>query len=58
MRVCDYIPLMSPVSWVKKWISNARFAGKRHFFDGIYPAPPDNFDPVCFHKRYAAAYRS
>jgi hypothetical protein len=33
MRVCDYIPLMSPVSWVKKWISNARFAGKRHFFD-------------------------
>ena len=24
----------------------------------MYPAPPDNFDPVCFHKRYAAAYRS
>ena len=35
MRVCDYIPLMSPVSWVKKWISNARFAGKRHFFDKL-----------------------
>jgi len=31
---------------------------QRDFFDGIYPAPPDNFDPVCFHKRYAAAYRS
>jgi len=31
---------------------------KTLFRQAVYPAPPDNFDPVCFHKRYATAYRS
>jgi hypothetical protein len=31
MRVCDYIPLMSPVTRGKKRISIARFAGKTVF---------------------------
>ena len=34
MRICDYIPLMSPVTRDKK-ISKTRFAGKFGFFNKL-----------------------
>ena len=37
MRVCDYIPLMSPVTRGKKRISNACFTGKFDFFNKLLP---------------------